>query len=96
MPPKDAWRVHDRYFLICRTSSDIRAQLGDEQANILHETYKEHAELPPHAVRVLYELAASLIQVPYRKMVGRPDLATKYADHVRRLCDELEMIDTRD
>lgn len=92
MPPKDAWRVHDRYFLICRTSADIRAQLGDEHAEVLHETYKEHAELPPQTVRILYELAASLIQVPYRKMVGRPDLATKYADHVRRLCDELENI----
>ncbi len=93
MPPKDAWRVHDRYFLICRTSADIRTQLGDEQAAVLHETYKEHAELPPHTVRLLYELAASLIQVPYRKMVGRPDLATKYAEHVRRMCDELEMTD---
>lgn len=94
MPPKDAWRVHDRYFLICRTSADIRAQLGDEQAQILHETYEEHAELPPNTVRILYELAASLIQVPYRKMVGRPDLATKYAEHVRRLCDQIEKTDS--
>ncbi len=90
MPPKDAWRVHDRYFLICRTSADIRAQQGDEHADVLHDTYGDHTELPPETVRVVYELAASLIQVPYRKMVGRDDLATKYADHVRRLCNELE------
>lgn len=90
MPPKDAWRVHDRYFLICRTSADIRAQHGDEHADVLHDTYGEHSELPPETVRTLYEIAASLIQVPYRKMVGRDDLAAKYADHVRRLCGELE------
>jgi hypothetical protein len=92
MPPKDEWRVHDRYFLVCRTSADIRAQHGDEHALVLHETYGEHTELPPPMVRIVYELAASLIQVPYRKMVGRNDLAEKYADHVRRLCGELEMM----
>jgi aminoglycoside phosphotransferase family enzyme len=90
MPPKDAWRVHDRYFLVCRTSADIRAQQGDEHADILHETYGAHTPLPPEMVRTVYEIAASLIQVPYRKMVGRDDLAVKYADHVRRLCGELE------
>lgn len=92
MPPKDAWRVHDRYFLVCRTSADIRAQHDDEHALVLHETYGEHTELPPPLVRMVYELAASLIQVPYRKMVGRDDLAGKYADHVRRLCGELESV----
>jgi aminoglycoside phosphotransferase family enzyme len=90
MPPKDAWRVHDRYFLVCRTSADIRAQQGDEHAVVLHDTYGEHTELPSETVRIVYEIAASLIQVPYRKMVGRDDLAEKYADHVRRLCNELE------
>jgi aminoglycoside phosphotransferase family enzyme len=92
MPPKDTWRVHDRYFLVCRTSADIRTQQGDEHAAVLHDTYREHTELPPETVRVVYEIAASLIQVPYRKMVGRDDLAQKYADHVRRLCDQLEEI----
>jgi hypothetical protein len=92
MPPKDAWRVHDRYFLVCRTSADIRAQQGDEHADVLHDTYGEHTELPPELVRIVYEIAASLIQVPYRKMVGRNDLAEKYADHVRRLCAELEEV----
>jgi len=90
MPPKDAWRVHDRYFLVCRTSADIRAQHSDEHALVLHEAYGEHTELPPQLVRIVYELAASLIQVPYRKMIGRDDLAIKYADHVRKLCGELE------
>jgi aminoglycoside phosphotransferase family enzyme len=90
MPPKDAWRVHDRYFLICRTSADIRAQQDDEHADVLHDTYGEHTLLPSEIVRTVYEIAAALIQVPYRKMVGRNDLAKKYADHVRRLCDELE------
>lgn len=90
MPPKDAWRVHDRYFLICRTSADIRVQQEDEDAAVLHDAYGEHTELPPEIVRTVYEIAAALIQVPYRKMVGRDDLAVKYADHVRRLCGELE------
>ena len=92
MPPKDAWRVHDRYFLVCRTSADIRAQQGDEHAEVLHTTYKEHAELPSEVVRILYEIAASLIQVPYRKMVEQGDLAQKYANHVRRLSLDLERI----
>lgn len=92
MPPKDTWRVHDRYFLICRTSADIRAQQEDEHADVLHNTYEEHTELPSEMVRILYEMAAALIQVPYRKMIGRDDLAVKYADFVRLQCQELEQL----
>lgn len=90
MPPKDAWRVHDRYFLICRTSADIEAQIGGDHTAVLHETYGESTELPSEIVRAVYEIAASLIQVPYRKMVGQNDLALCYADFVRRRCIELE------
>lgn len=90
MPPKDAWRVHDRYFLICRTSADIEAQNSGDHSAVLHETYGESTELPSEIVRAVYEIAASLIQVPYRKMVGQNDLARCYADFVRRRCVELE------
>ncbi len=89
MPPKDTWRVHDRYFLICRTSADIEAQQGDH-SDTLHDTYKEYGTLPPEIVRVVYEIAASLIQVPYRKMIGQNLLAQKYADFVRLRCEELQ------
>lgn len=91
MPPKDAWRVHDRYFLICRTSADVSA-LGGKHADVLHETYGEQHSLPPEIVRIAYEIAAALIQVPYRKMVGQDDLAAKYADFVRLRCDDLEAL----
>ena len=93
MPPKDAWRVHDRYFLICRTSADIKALLGGDYAAVLHDEYQKDAgELPPDVVTIVYEIAAALIQVPYRKMVGQPELAQKYADFVRLRCNELEVV----
>lgn len=95
MPPKDAWRVHDRYFLICRTSADIKAQEG-EHSTALHDTYSEYTTLPPQIVSVIYEIAAALIQVPYRKMIGQSELAQKYANFVRMRCAELEIIISRE
>ncbi len=95
MPPKDAWRVHDRYFIVCRTSADISALSEGGLAEILHESYA--IVPPPEIVRMVYEIAAALIQVPYRKMVGREDLAEKYANFVRLRCDELAgLFDQRD
>lgn len=65
---------------------------GGEYTGVFHEEYGEHGELPPESVRMIYELAAALIQVPYRKMIGRDDLAAKYADFVRLRCDALELL----
>jgi len=90
MPPKDAWRVHDRYFAICRTSADIGALSDCELAEALHESYA--LVPPPEAVRVVYEIAAALIQVPYRKMVGREDLSVKYANFVRLRSNDLALL----
>lgn len=92
MPPKDAWRVHDAYFLICRTSTDIGALSSIEHAEILHETFVTSGPMPPPAVRMVYEIAAGLIQIPYRKMIGRTDLAQKYTDFVRLRTDNLEQL----
>ncbi len=97
MPPKDSWRVHDRYFLVCRTSADITALQGSVYAEILHDAYAMHHELPSPVVRATYEIAAALIQVPYRIMVGREDLAKKYATFIRKRCNELALlIDSKD
>lgn len=90
MPPKDAWRVHDEYFIICRTSTDISALRDQKHADILHETFVTHGTPPSPLVRMVYEIAAGLIQVPYRKMLGQSDLALKYADFVRARAKELE------
>lgn len=90
MPPKDAWRVHDRYFSLCRTSADISALAGSDYTEVLHDTYAEEGDLPPRQVRAVYEIAAALIQVPYRKMIGRDDLALRYADYLRTRVRELE------
>jgi aminoglycoside phosphotransferase family enzyme len=90
MPPKDSWRVHDPYFSICRTSADICALGIPESAETLHEEYRLHRELPPPVVRHAYELAAALIQTPYRKMVERPELADRYAEFSRKKMDGLE------
>ncbi len=92
MPPKAQWRVHDRYFALCRTSADISALSTKEGADVLHEEYARHNTLPDHPVRVVYELASGLIQVPYRHMLGQPDLAHTYANFVRGHCDTLEEI----
>lgn len=92
MPPKDTWRVHDRYFPLCRTSADISALQHADHADILHEQYAKDAVLPPEIVRVVYELAAALIQVPYRNMLGKDTLATAYADFVRMRMDDLKML----
>jgi len=92
MPPKAEWRVHDRYFALCRTSADISALAGSEQAEVLHETYALKYGLPSDIVRTTYEIAAALIQVPYRKMVGQVDLASHYATFVRRRTAELERL----
>lgn len=92
MPPKDSWRVHDRYFPLCRTSADIAALSHRDHAEPLHHEYGKSEALPPETVRVVYELAAALIQVPYRKMVGRDDLAAKYADFVRAQMQTLEQL----
>lgn len=89
MPPKDAWRVHDEYFIICRTSTDISALRGKEHAEVLHETFVTEGPMPSQIVRMVYEIAAGLIQVPYRKMIGREDLAMRYADFVRLRSDDL-------
>jgi aminoglycoside phosphotransferase family enzyme len=90
MPPKDSWRVHDRYFALCRTSADISALLGEKRANVLHDTYSTLETLPPEIVRKTYELASGLIQVPYRKMIGRDDLASAYTKFVKKRIEELE------
>ena len=90
MPPKDTWRVHDRYFALCRTSADITALASKADADILHTTYAQYDPLPDHAVRTVYELAAGLIQVPYRHMLGQTDLSHTYANFVRGHCDTLE------
>lgn len=92
MPPKDAWRVHDRYFPLCRTSADVSALSHKDHAEPLHHEYAKNESLPPETVRTVYELAAALIQVPYRKMVGRDDLAQKYADYVRTRMSDLEKL----
>lgn len=92
MPPKDTWRVHDRYFPLCRTSADISALQHANHANILHTQYAQDAILPPEIVRVVYELAAALIQVPYRKMLNREELASSYADFVRSRSKDLEVL----
>jgi aminoglycoside phosphotransferase family enzyme len=89
MPPKDSWRIHDRYFALCRTSTDVSTLDDHTKADILHETFGSTENLPSETVRKTYELAAGLIQVPYRKMLGREDLATKYADFVKRTTEEL-------
>lgn len=89
MPPKESWRVHDAYFLICRTSTDVSALSHITHAEVLHESFITHGPTPPPAVRMVYEIAAGLIQVPYRKMVGRDDLAQKYADFIRMRTDDL-------
>jgi len=89
MPPKDAWRVHDEYFIVCRTSTDISALQGKKHADILHETFVTHGTPPGEIVRMVYEIAAGLIQVPYRQMIGREDLAAKYANFIRLRCDDL-------
>jgi aminoglycoside phosphotransferase family enzyme len=95
MLPKDSWRVQDSYFALCRTSADISALVGSVYAEPLHIAYGRVHELPPAVVRVVYELSAALIQVPYRKEIGRGDLAKKYADFVRRRCDDLELLLTK-
>lgn len=92
MPPKDTWRVHDRYFPLCRTSADVSALSHKDHAESLHHEYAKTEVLPPEIVRTVYELAAALIQVPYRKMVGRDDLAAKYADFVRSQMKTLELL----
>ncbi|KKW36959.1 MAG: hypothetical protein UY81_C0008G0011 [Candidatus Giovannonibacteria bacterium GW2011_GWA2_53_7] len=92
MPPKDAWRVHDRYFALCRTSADVSALVGKTHAEALHDSYEALSPLPPEAVRMVYEIAAALIQTPYRKMVGRDDLAAKYADYVRSRSEDLALL----
>ncbi len=92
MPPKAEWRVHDHYFLLCRTSADISALAHKDNAEILHLYYSTRAPLPPETVRMVYEIAAALIQVPYRKMVGRIDLAEKYAHYVRERTKNLELL----
>ncbi|HSE35556.1 MAG TPA: hypothetical protein VLB83_05565 [Candidatus Paceibacterota bacterium] len=90
MPPKDAWRVHDRYFLVCRTSADVAALTDRDLAEHLHAAYAERTARPSRTVRLAYELAGSLIQVPYRKMLAQEDLAERYAAFVRRCMQELE------
>lgn len=91
MPPKDAWRVHDRYFIVCRTSADVASLSAIELSEHLHDAFAEHAAVrPSRTVRLVYELAASLIQVPYRKMIGQEEHARRYAQFVRDRMDELE------
>ncbi len=90
MPPKDSWRVHDPYFSICRTSADVSALGRRGSAEALHEEYRLHRELPPPVVRHAYELAAALIQTPYRKMIGKTEHADRYARLVRTKLAELE------
>ena len=92
MPPKDTWRVHDPYFPLCRTSADISALSHPDHAEILHVQFGEDATLPPRTVRAVYELAAALIQVPYRKMLGRDDLAESYAEFTRAKIADLEKL----
>ena len=93
MPPKDEWRVHDQYFIVCRTSADVTALHGTELADTLHEVYSQTHQLPSSVVRAVYEIAAALIQVPYRNMVGREDLAEKYAHFIRgRAADLAKML----
>jgi aminoglycoside phosphotransferase family enzyme len=79
MPPKDSWRVHDPYFALCRTSADISALCDTKMAEILHQSYASQRQIPPREVRDAYEIAATLIQVPYRVMLGQHDLARAYA-----------------
>lgn len=83
MPPKENWRVHDRYFVVCRTSSDLSAYQRQQDADQLHTTYGAYAALPSSRVRMVYELASALIQVPYRVMLGAQKSAEKYASLVR-------------
>jgi aminoglycoside phosphotransferase family enzyme len=92
MPPKDEWRVHDAYFVVCRSSADVGALAGVAHADILHEAYARTHPLPSETVRLVYEIASALIQVPYRKMVGRNDLAAKYASFVKTRCRELDAL----
>ncbi len=92
MPPKDAWRVHDHYFIVCRTSADVSALHKAQLADVIHEAYGEAHARPSEVVRVVYEIAAALIQAPYRKMVGREDLAQKYAEFVKRRSNDLEKL----
>ncbi len=90
MPPKSAWRVHDKYFLLCRTSADVGALHDEREADWLHLVYQKHNLLPPKIIRIAYEIAACLIQVPYRKMLGSNELAQQYAKFLKKRVGELE------
>jgi hypothetical protein len=89
MPPKDSWRVHDRYFPLCRTSVDV-SLFNPSLAEAIHSAYGEREVRPSPIVRAVYELAAALIQVPYRKMVGQDVLAKKYGLFVQTCITRLE------
>lgn len=82
MPPADKWKVHDRYFLICRTSIDLAIRGYDDLANELHAEYARHYPLPPEYVRDAYVVAAALIQAPYRQMIGQVELSQKYVNFI--------------
>lgn len=89
MPPRDSWRIHDPYFIICRTSADVSIH-DPALAEALHHEYAKREVLPSKAVRTAYEIAGALIQVPYRKLVGQTVAAEKYGAFVKRRMDLLE------
>lgn len=78
LPPKENWRVADKFFTICRVTTDVAALLGREKANIMYEAYKNFAGLPSENVKIIYEIRSALIQAAYRYALEQPNLAQKY------------------
>ena len=89
LPPKESWRVNDRFFSLARLFVDI-AVLGDKQtAQTIYDTCAEYGEIPSKNALLAHEIHAAVIQSLYRRDINQDDLAEKYERFVVEVLEEL-------
>ena len=92
MPPKQEWKVSDKYFNIMRTAVDAYALGSKELGNAVLRTYGKYQAEPPINVALIYEIRSALIQWAYRHLINQHNIAQKYKNFTLVKVEELRSL----
>ena len=78
MTPKDNWKVSDEYFNVARVAVDAYVLGNNQLGDAVYRTYYQYRPEPSNTTRLINEIRSSLIQWPYRHILGQYEMAEKY------------------
>ena len=90
MTPKDNWKVSDEYFNVARVAVDAYVLGNKELGDVVYRTYYQYRSEPSKTTTLINEIRSSLIQWPYRHILGQHEMAEKYKTFTLQKIQELK------